>query len=382
MSSLPSRMKAITATGTKAHLSTLPIPTLTKPTDILVRVAAIALNPTDWKHIAFSISQPNSIAGCDFAGTVISLGSGVTKALEVGDRVAGAVHGGKTGCGSFAEYCLANGDLVVKIPDELSFEKAATFPLGVATVGQGLFQQGLKLPLPSLSADVGDIGKQDAGEWVLVYGGSTATGSLAIQFAKLSGHRVLTTCSPANFSFVKSLGADEVFDYSLPSIGQQINRFTEDSLKLVFDTIGSEESATICAQAMCSKSEIEGKRYATIIGPPAAFEDQGSVNVEVVVTMMYTIFGEDMLYFGSEVPAVPADLEFGEKWMGLVEGLLREGIFKTHPEKVGEKGLEGALQGMLDMRDEKVRAVKLVYRVAETPAYSMAEMELGEEDET
>ncbi|KAK3669776.1 hypothetical protein LTR78_010349 [Recurvomyces mirabilis] len=375
-------MKAITATRTKAHLSTLAIPTLTKPTDILVRVATIALNPTDWKHIAFSISQPNSIAGCDFAGTVVAIGSGVTKALEVGNRVAGAVHGGKTGEGCFAEYCLAKGDLVVKIPDEMSFEKAATFPLGVATVGQGLFQQGLMLPLPSPSAEGGELGKQGTGEWVLVYSGSTATGSLAIQFAKLSGCRVLTTCSPANFSFVKSLGADEIFDYSIPGIGQQINRFTENSLRLIFDAIGSEESAAVCAKVMSSRTEIEGKRYATIIGPPAAFEEQKSVNVKVVVTMMYTIFGEDMSYFGSEVSAVPADLEFGKKWMGLVEGLLREGLLKTHPERVGEKGLEGALQGMLDMRDEKVRAVKLVYRVAETPADSMAEMELGEDDET
>jgi NADPH:quinone reductase-like Zn-dependent oxidoreductase len=72
------------------------------------------------------------------------------------------------------------------------------------SVGQGLYQS-LQLPLPTESA--GSAEKTT----ILIYGGSTATGSLAIQYAKLSGLTVVTTCSPKNFDYVKSLGAGVFF---------------------------------------------------------------------------------------------------------------------------------------------------------------------------
>lgn len=88
----------------------------------------------------------------------------MTKDIKPGDRIAATTHGAnfsqpEDGC--FAEYAVAKGDLVVKIPDGLTMEAAATFPLGISTVGQGLFQQALGLKLP------GD-GKAN-GEPVLIY---------------------------------------------------------------------------------------------------------------------------------------------------------------------------------------------------------------------
>lgn len=94
---------------------------------------------------------------------------------------------------------MAKGDLAIKIPENLSFEEAATLGVGVSTVGQGLYQS-LGLPLPG-EAKTGESGT------ILIYGGSTATGGLAIQYAKLSGFKVITTCSPRNFDYVTSLGA-------------------------------------------------------------------------------------------------------------------------------------------------------------------------------
>jgi NADPH:quinone reductase-like Zn-dependent oxidoreductase len=87
----------------------------------------------------------------------------------------------------------------------LSFEEAATLGVGVTTVGQGLYQS-LKLPLPDKPAT--------EKTYLLIYGGSTATGSLAIQYAKLSGLTVGVTCSPKNFDYVKSLGAGKSHLYS------------------------------------------------------------------------------------------------------------------------------------------------------------------------
>ena len=78
--------------------------------------------------------------------------------------------------GAFAEYAIAKGNVQLKIPDSLSFEEAATLSVGIMTVGQGLYQS-LGLPLPTQPA-------KEAFP-ILIYGGSTATGTLAIQFAKL-----------------------------------------------------------------------------------------------------------------------------------------------------------------------------------------------------
>lgn len=82
---------------------------------------------------------------------------------------------------------------------------------------------------------------------------------------------------------------------------------------------------------------------------------------------MYTIFDEQFEKGGHTVPAINEDFEFAKKLFGITETLLAEGKLKTHPEKVGEKGLEGALDGMEEMKAGKVSGVKLVYKVADTP---------------
>lgn len=286
----------------------------------------------------------------------------------MGDRVAGTTHGANASQiedGCFAEYAVAKADLLVKIPSSLSFEQAATFPLGVGTVGQGLYQKALKLNLPT------DPIEKDS-QTVLIYGGSTATGSLAIQFAKASGYKVLTTCSPHNNDFVTSLGADGVYNYKDADVGKQINRDTNDSLKLIWDTISLAPSAKICAEALSSDST--GAKYGTIL--PVKLP--GRTDVETTFTFMYTIFNEPFTKAGRDNPAVPEDFAFGKKFFQIAEELLAAGKLRTHPEQVGAEGLKGALQGMEDMKNEKVSGRKLVYRVADTPssAVGSAEVEL------
>jgi D-arabinose 1-dehydrogenase-like Zn-dependent alcohol dehydrogenase len=115
--------------------------------------------------------------------------------------VCGFCHGGNAvnqSVGAFGEIITVKGDVQIEIPSNLSYEEAATLGVGITTVGQGLYQS-LELPLPN--------NPTTEKTYILVYGGSTATGSLAIQFAKLSGLTVGTTCSPGNFEYVKSLGS-------------------------------------------------------------------------------------------------------------------------------------------------------------------------------
>ena len=145
---------------------------------ILIKTAAIALNPTDWKHVDF-MASPGALSGCDYAGVVEEIGTKVTKPFKKGDRVCGMCHGANAlqlEDGAFAEYIVAKGDIQIMIPPAMSFEEAATLGVGIVTIGQSLYQS-LQLPLPSAPA-------KQAGP-LLIYGGSTATGAMAIQFAKL-----------------------------------------------------------------------------------------------------------------------------------------------------------------------------------------------------
>ena len=145
---------------------------------ILIKTAAVALNPTDWKHVDF-MATAGALSGCDYAGVVEEVGANVTKPFGRGDRVCGACHGAnmlQLEDGAFAEYIVAKGDIQMKIPPRMAFEEAATLGVGIVTVGQALYQS-LRLPLPSAPAEKGFP--------LLIYGGSTATGTLAIQFAKL-----------------------------------------------------------------------------------------------------------------------------------------------------------------------------------------------------
>lgn len=181
--SLPNEMKAIKVVEKgHAEVQTVPLPRL-RDDYILVKTHSLALNPTDWKHI-HNLGPVGSTIGCDYSGTVVSIGSKVKKQFREGDKVAGFIHGGNASekeDGAFGEYAVAKGDIQMKMTQKmeqqgLTMEGASTLGVGISTVGQGLYQS-LGLPWPN---------KPSAEKFpVLIYGGSTATGALAIQCAKL-----------------------------------------------------------------------------------------------------------------------------------------------------------------------------------------------------
>ncbi|RDW72675.1 zinc-binding alcohol dehydrogenase family protein [Aspergillus mulundensis] len=350
---MPSQ-KAIIITSPKQEglVTDRPIPTL-RDDYILIKTVAVALNPTDWKHIAY-LAPPGVLVGCDYAGVVEEVGPAVKKQWKKGDRVAGFVHGCnavQAEDGAFAEYIVAKGDIQMRIPENLGFEEAATLGVGIMTVGQGLYQSlGLGLP--------GQRKESETSEPILIYGGSTATGTLAIQFAKLSGYRVLTTCSPHNFDLVKKLGADEVYDYRDPGAAAKIREATGDKLRLVFDTISLEPSAKFCEQAISTS----GGEYSALLSVKVDRE-----NVRSRSTLGYTVVGEEFMFGQTPYPAKPEDKEFAEKFAVVAEGLLGSGKVKVHPPKVGADGLKGVIGGLKLLKEDKVSGEKLVYRVGETP---------------
>ncbi|KFY29330.1 hypothetical protein V491_00094 [Pseudogymnoascus sp. VKM F-3775] len=213
----------------------------------------------------------------------------------------------------------------MRLPKNINFEDASTIGLGAITVGQGLFQKNKGLGLEFPGEGNGN------GEWVLIYGGSTATGTLGIQWAKQAGYKVD------------------------PSSASKIRELTGNKLRYAWDTNGDDASAKHCADALSSEA---GAHFGTILMNKAPRDD-----VKTTGTTMYTIFGESFFKVGMDFPASKDDFEFGKMWFNLTEKLVAEGKVVAHPAKVGNGGLEGVLQGLNDIKNGKVSGQKLVYNL-------------------
>lgn len=161
-----------------------PIPEL-KPYQILVRTHAVGLNPCDFKMPA-RFPTPGLWSGCDFAGTVVKLGDEVAlqspPLFEIGDAVFGAVHGSNKAepqSGAYCEYLVAEAAYTFKTPAGMSHKKAvAMYGTGIATIAMALYS----LKLPGSFAEPA-LGKES--QFVLVFGGSSTVGMMAIQLLKL-----------------------------------------------------------------------------------------------------------------------------------------------------------------------------------------------------
>jgi 2-desacetyl-2-hydroxyethyl bacteriochlorophyllide A dehydrogenase len=192
-----------------------------KADEVLIEIHAAAVNPIDWKlrygylEDKFAFDFP-IVLGWDAAGIVTEVGENVSSFKE-GDRV--FVRPELTNRGTYAEYTTAKADLVAEIPENISFEEAAAVPLAGLTAYQCLV----------------DVGKLESGNKVLIHAGAGGVGSFGIQIAKNMGAYVATTGSTKNVEFLKSLGADEVIDYTKDDFSQILEDYD-----LVIDTLGGE----------------------------------------------------------------------------------------------------------------------------------------------
>lgn len=148
---------------------------------ILIRTRAIGLNPIDTK-MKGPLAAPGAIGGIDFAGEVAAIGSKSTAPanIVIGDRVFGAATGyqkSKPTLGAFAEFVAINSAGLLKLPDDFSFEKGASMGCSVSTIGLALFKS-LNIPGTPFYPAEKPVN-------VFVYGGSTTTGTMAIQLIKL-----------------------------------------------------------------------------------------------------------------------------------------------------------------------------------------------------
>ena len=192
-----------------------------KDGEVLVKVHAAGVNPVDWKIRAgylkqFMPVQLPFIPGNDLAGTVETLGPSAT-GFAPGQAVYGNVMGG-----AYAEYVVVPADKLVSKPGTLSFEQAASVPIGALTARYAL-------------VDLADV---QAGQTILVHGGAGGVGLFAVQMARAMGAHVIATASAGNLEFVRSLGAETVIDYH----ATQFETVVRD-VDMVLDTIGGEVEA-------------------------------------------------------------------------------------------------------------------------------------------
>lgn len=163
--------------------------------------------------------------------------------------MAGLVHGCNSYSprdGGFAEYAEIKDGIFAHVPEQWTWGQGATLGAGITTSAQGLFQS-LGLPWPDSPAKT---------PWpVLIYGGSTATGCLAIQFAALAGLKVITLASAREFSRLERLGATICYDYHDADIGKKIRDDTNNELMYAFDILTNEQSMSICADALSSNGQ-------------------------------------------------------------------------------------------------------------------------------
>jgi NADPH:quinone reductase-like Zn-dependent oxidoreductase len=192
---------------------------------VLLRVRAASAFIGDWHvmtgtpyaiRLVSGLRQPKQrIRGQDVSGTVEALGDGVTE-LSVGDEVFGV------GSGTFAEYATARVDRLAPKPSNLGFEEAATVPTTGCTALQG----------------IRDVGKVKAGDRVLVIGAAGGVGSFGVQIAKALGAHVTGVTSTSTIELVRSIGADDVIDYTREEIVDGRRRFD-----VIFDTAGNREAS-------------------------------------------------------------------------------------------------------------------------------------------
>ena len=228
-------MKAILYT-TYGSPDVLQLKEVAKPTpkahEVLVKVYAASANPADWHllrgepflaRLEAGLLKPKNIRlGADVAGRVEAIGSNVTQ-LQVGDAVFGELP--LDGLGSFAEYICAPEALVALKPTNLTFEQAASVPLAAFTALQGLRDKGQLRP----------------GQKVLINGASGGVGTFAVQLAKALGAAAVTgVCSTRNVELVRSIGADQVIDYTQTDFTRTGQRYD-----LIFDAVGNRSVADL-----------------------------------------------------------------------------------------------------------------------------------------
>ena len=226
MTTLPTSMTAIAINGKGGpdvlQVRDVPVPEA-GPGQVLIKVAASGVNRPDVlqrKGVYPAPKGHSELPGLEVAGTIVTVGSGVTR-FKSGDTVMALVNGG-----GYAQYCLASEGTCLPVPAGFSLIEAAAIPETFFTVWHNVIERGaLK-----------------AGEWFVIHGGTSGIGVTAIQLAKAFGARVITTAGSAEkCAACVALGADRAIDYRQEDFAEVIKSVTEGrGADVILDMVGGD----------------------------------------------------------------------------------------------------------------------------------------------
>ena len=314
------------------------------PSEILIKVSSIALNPIDvyQRDAGFFITHYPGVFGSDIAGTIVSVGSSVpASAPKAGTRVAAFAHcfftGGAPDYGAFQTHVLVPAESVTVLPDTMSFNEGALLPMAVMTAWGGWYTIGIPRDTQY---------KPEDKKGMLVWGGASSIGTAAIQSATKLGFQVYTTASPKNHSYLKELGAKQCFDYKDADVVSKIvTAAKKDGLTLdkAFDAAGQTQE---CLDIL--KEFAPGAKLASATPLPDGHPTAEGVEIKFVMA--------------------PDGEEARNEHFAFVMGTwltprLANGEFVPAPKiQVVGKGLEKINEG-LEILKAKVSGVKLVVEI-------------------
>ncbi|KAI1767777.1 GroES-like protein [Hypoxylon sp. FL1150] len=317
---------------------------------VVIKVVVSGANPKDWKYPYWKDLPSNS--GDDIAGIVHSVGKDVYE-FKPGDRVA-ALHQPLTDNGSFAEYAVAPDWTTFHLPQNVSFEEAATIPVAALTAANALYGD-LKLPTPFDPVNPTQDGTKIP---IVIYGVSSAVGAFAAKFARLSGLSPIIGVAGRAGDFAKNI-VDHVVDYrkgedALVAAIEEIlvKEGLGPTTPYVFDAISENGSL----EATLRFVDLNGGSISTVLPPKLFAKDKGNFE-----------YPSGVKAFNSALPLIHVTRkDFGYVWSRYLSRLLEDGRLKPHPYEVIPGGLKGVLTGLQKLKDGKASAVKYVFRIEET----------------
>ncbi|KAM0421165.1 hypothetical protein ACHAPT_011057 [Fusarium lateritium] len=235
MSNQPSQSIFLTADG-ELTVQSVTEKYTPKDSECLIRVKYSAINPCDLNF--YHIGLKYFVTGFELSGTVEQ--TGPNSPFVVGDAVCGiapVAFPQPSSLGTHQDFAIAKSELLYKVPDGLSLKDAGVICMAVHTAADALFN------VLGLGFDAADVpGLDPAGKGLLIWGGASSVGNMAIQMAKAAGFEfIFVTASAKNHATLKALGATHCFDYKSPTVVEEIQHSQETlgvKLSMAFDTVG------------------------------------------------------------------------------------------------------------------------------------------------
>ncbi|NBW74198.1 MAG: NAD(P)H-quinone oxidoreductase [Sphingomonadaceae bacterium] len=283
---------------------TVPVP-VPGPGQVLVKVAFAGVNRPDVIQRRGLYPPPpgaSPIPGLEIAGEVVALGDGVGDVM-LGQRVCALVSGG-----GYAEYCLAVADHCLPVPAGMPLDQAAALPETLFTVWHNVFERGWA----------------KEGETILVHGGTSGIGTMAIMLCKAFGLTVIVTCGDAEkCAAAIAIGADHAIDYKASDFVEEVKRITDgQGVELVLDMVAGDY---VARNLRCMK---EDGRHVTIAVQGGM---QAELNMAVIMSRRYTLTGSTLRPRSNQFKALLAQEITANAWPLFTGGELRPIMDQSFP---------------------------------------------------